>query len=155
MIVVERLTRKVFQAEVVPVESADYKSLSKGRYFFNWKEERGAEVYKLTMKGQKDILGLISIERIPSEWRVHIRLLSVSKENKGSAKIYENITGNLIAHAAKIAVTEFAELACVSLRPKSLIAQYYVNNYNMNVTGITLSLEVPEIINLINKYDHE
>jgi hypothetical protein len=155
MNVVERLTGKVYQAEVVPVESADYKSLSKARYFFDWKTEKNREVYKLVVKGQKEILGLVSVERIPVEWRIHIRLLSVSKENKGSGGIFENIAGNLITHVAKIAVAEFAELACVSLIPKSLIAIHYINKYKMNVTGVTLSLEVPEIIDIINQYDHE
>ena len=61
----------------------------------------------------------------------------------------------MITHAAKIAIVEFGELACVSLRPKSQIAQHYIDKYNMNVTGITLSLEVPEILTLINNYDHE
>ncbi|MHB1276846.1 MAG: N-acetyltransferase [Bacteroidia bacterium] len=155
MTVVERLTGNIYQIEVLPVENADYKTLSKARYFFDWKEERKAEVYKLVMKGQQDILGLISIERIPSEWRIHIRLLSVSKENSGKGKVFENIAGNLIASVAKIAVAEFGALACVSLRPKSSVAQHYINTYNMNVTGMTLSLEVPEIVTLINQYDHD
>ncbi len=155
MNVVERLTGKVCQVEVVPVESADYKSLSKAKYFFNWKTERNEEVYKLVIKGQKEILGLISVEQIPSEWRIHIRLLAVSKENQGSIGVFKNIAGNLIAHVAKIAVAEFAELACVSLRPKSAIAQHYIDKYKMNVTGMTLSLEFPEILNLISQYDHE
>jgi hypothetical protein len=107
------------------------------------------------MKGQNDILGLVSIERIPSEWRIHIRLLTVSIENKGKEKLFEKIAGNLIAYVAKIAVADFGELACISLRPKSSIAQHYINKYNMNVNGMTLSLEVPEIINLINQYDHD
>jgi len=46
----------------------------------------GGKVYKLVIKGENDILGLISLERISSEWRVHIRLLTVSKDNKGSGK---------------------------------------------------------------------
>ncbi|HCS20814.1 MAG TPA: N-acetyltransferase [Bacteroidetes bacterium] len=155
MTVVERLTGNIYQIEILPVENTDYKSLSKARYFFDWKEERKAEVYKLVMKGQQDILGLVSIERIPSEWRIHIRLLSVSKENSGKGKVFENIAGNLIAFVAKIAVVEFGALACVSLRPKSSIVQHYMKKYDMNITGMTLSLEVPEIINLINKYDHD
>ena len=155
MTVVELLTGKIFQIEVLPVENADYKSLSKARYFFDWKEEKDKAVYKLVIKGQKDILGLISIERIPSEWRIHIRLLTVSIENKGGGKVYENIVGNLITYVAKLAVADFGELACVSLKPKSSIAQHYIEKYEMNITGITLSLEVPEIINLINKYDHD
>lgn len=155
MIVVEVLTGKIYKAEVMPVENTDYKLLSKARYFFDWKEERSEEVYKLVLKGHKDILGLVSIERIPSEWRIHIRLLTVSIENKGNGKVFENIAGNLIAHVAKIAVVDFGELACVSLRPKSLITQHYIEKYSMNITGMTLSLEVPEIVTLINKYDHD
>lgn len=155
MNIIEVSTGKIYPIEVLPIENADYKSLSKSRYFFNWKSESKEEVYKLVMKGQNDILGLVSIERIPSEWRVHIRLLTVSMDNKGKEKLFEKIAGNLITHVAKIAVTDFGELACISLRPKSSIVQHYINKYNMNVTGMTLSLDVPEIINLINQYDHD
>jgi hypothetical protein len=109
----------------------------------------------LIIKGQNDILGLVSIERIPSEWRVHIRLLTVSNENVGVNKRFENIAGNLISYVAKIAVADFGELACVSLRSKSSIAKHYIDKYKMNITGMTLSLEVPEIINLINQFDND
>jgi hypothetical protein len=155
MNIVEVLTGKIHPIEILPVESKDYKSLSKTRYSFEWEEEKKQEVYKLVMKGQNDILGLVSIERITPEWRIHIRLLTVSLENKGGRKVFEKIAGNLIAFVSKIAVTDFGELACVSLRPKSSIAQHYITKYNMNVTGMTLSLEVPEIIDLINQYDHD
>jgi hypothetical protein len=155
MNIVEVLTGKIYQIEVLPVESSDYKILTKTRYFFDWKEEKDQEIYKLVMIGQNDILGLISIERIPSEWRIHIRLLTVSLENKGEKKVFEKIAGNLIAFVSKIAITDFGELACISLRPKSSIAKHYIIKYNMNVTGATLSLEVPEIIDLINQYDYD
>ena len=146
---------KKHQVEVTPVQEVDFKTIGKDRYFFDWRLERKFEVYKLRIAGSSDILGLISLERIPIEWRVHIRLLTVSAENQGKDKIYDRIAGNLIAHAAKIAVTDYAELACVSLRPKSQIAQHYITKYNMISTGLTLSIEVPEILNLINLYDHE
>jgi signal-transduction protein with cAMP-binding, CBS, and nucleotidyltransferase domain len=155
MIVVEVLTGKSYQIEVLPVENSDFKSLTQSRYAFDWTKEKKEEVYKLVLQGQKDILGLISIERIPSEWRIHIRLLTVSIENKGKGKTLENIAGNLIAYIAKIAVADFGEMACISLRPKSAIAQHYVDKYEMKVTGMTLSLEAPEIMNLINQYDHD
>jgi len=155
MNIVEVLTGKIYPIEVLPVEIIDYKSLSKTKYFFSWKEEKEQEIYKLVMKGQNDILGLVSIERIPSEWRIHIRLLTVTSENKGEGKVFEKIAGNLIAFVSKIAVADFGELACVSLRPKNSIAQHYIEKYNMNVTGLTLSLEVPQILDLINQYDHE
>ncbi len=155
MNIVDVSTGKIYPIEISPIENTDYKLLSKTRYFFDWKKEREQEVYKLVIKGQNDILGLVSLERIPSEWRIHIRLLTVSKENMGKEKNFDKIAGNLITHVAKIAVAEYGELACVSLRPKSSIAQHYIDKYNMNVTGMTLSLEVPEIINLINQFDHD
>lgn len=153
MIIIEVSTGRTFPIEILPLETTDYKMLSKARYFFDWKTEKSREVYKLVMKGQNDILGLVSLERIPSEWRIHLRLLTVSKENQGTKKIYDRIAGNLIAHAAKIAVAEFGTLACISMRPKSSIAQHYITQYKMNLTGMTLSLEVPEIIQLIKQYD--
>ena len=134
---------------------SDFSSIGKVRYFFDWKIERNQEVYKLQMTGSSDILGLVSIDRIPNEWRIHIRLLTVSKENKGNGKKYDKIAGDLITYVAKIAVLQFGELACVSLKPKSQIAQHYIDKYNMNVTGMTLSIEVPEILDLINLYDHD
>ncbi|MEX0810709.1 MAG: hypothetical protein WD048_00745 [Chitinophagales bacterium] len=155
MHIVEVSSNKKHQVEVKLVEDVDFKSIGKERYFFDWKLERKYEIYKLQIVGTRDILGLISLERIPSEWRVHIRLLTVSVENKGTDKKYDKITGNLIAHAAKIAVADYAELACVSLRPKSQIAQHYIAKYNMSLTGMTLSMEVPEILDLINTYDHD
>jgi hypothetical protein len=154
MYVVESSTGNKLWVEIAPVEKNDFKILLKKRYFFDWSVERNFEIYKLFMLGSKDIIGLISIERIPNEWRVHIRLLTVSKENQGRAKKYDRIAGNLIAHAARIAVAEYAELACVSLRPKSQIAKYYIDKYKMILTGVTLSIEVPEILNLINEYCH-
>ena len=155
MNIVEVSTGKIYPIGILPIENTEYKLLSKTRYFFDWKKERDQEIYKLVMAGKNDIQGLISVERVPSEWRIHIRLLTVSKENKGKGKNFDKIAGNLITHGAKIAVAEYGELACVSLRPKSSIAQHYIDKFNMNVTGMTLSLEVPEIINLINQFDHD
>jgi len=155
MIIIEISSGAKQPIEITSVEEVDYKSISKSRYFFDWKVEQEYEVYKLQIVGSSEILGLISLERIPDEWRVHIRLLTVSKENKGKEKKYDRIAGNLIAFAAKISVREYAEYACISLRPKSQIAKHYIYKYNMIATGMTLSIEVPEILNLIYLYDHE
>jgi hypothetical protein len=155
MVIIEVSTGRKCHIDILAVENTDYNFLPKSKYAFDWKKEKGNEVYKLLIKGQQEVLGLISIERIPSEWRIHIRLLTVSIENMGKGKQYEGIAGNLIAFVAKIAVASFGELACISLKPKTSIAQHYIDQYKMNITGLTLSLEVPEIINLIKHYDHD
>ena len=148
-------TGKKYKVEIKLLEDSEFKKLTKKRYFFDWKEEKGQEVYKLTLAGSDDILGLVSIERITEEWRIHIRLLTVSKENKGRNKNYEKIAGNLITHVSKIALKEYAELACVSLKPKGAIAQHYFDKYGMNITGATLSIDLREILNLLKQYDNE
>lgn len=154
MRITEVSTGKEHEVKIILVENSDYDQLDEERYFFDWRIEQPQEVYKLQIVGSSDILGLISIERIPSEWRVHIRLLTVSNENKGKKKLFDKIAGNLIVHAAKIAVQEYAEMACVSLRPKSEVAKHYMDKYKMRKTGITISIEVPEILDLIKEYDH-
>jgi len=155
MNIVETVTGKKYKIVIDRVTNSDYKSITKKRYFFNWKEEQEYEVYKLALEDTEDRLGLVSVETIPKELRIHIRLLTVSKENTGQHKIYQKIAGNLITHVSKIALRKYAEFACVSLTPKSNLTQHYIDAYGMNITGRTLSLELPEILNLIKKYDHD
>jgi hypothetical protein len=155
MIIIDTSTGEKHLVDILLVENNEFKTLRKNRYFFDWKIEKNQEVYKLQIKGSNDILGLISIERIPQEWRIHIRLLTVSQENKGNDKKYDKIAGNLIAFVAKIAIREYGVLACVSLISKSQIAQHYIDKYNMHITDMTLSIEVPEIIDLLYLYDND
>lgn len=153
MTITEVKSKKEHEVDISPVESIDFKSITKKKYFFDWKLEKEFEILKLRIKEQSEILGLVSYEVIPEEWRIHIRLISVSVENKGKAKVYNGIIGNLLTHLSKLAIKDFAELACVSLKPKGAVAQHYVNKYGMNVTGATLSLELEEILTLIEKFD--
>jgi len=151
----ETKTGNNYETDISLVEFQDYKAITKENYFFNWKLEQDKEVYKICIKDKSKILGLVSIERIPEEWRIHVRLLSVSSDNKGTDKKYERIIGNLLTYISKIAVKEYAELACVSLKPKDVLVSHYVEKYGMNVTGMTLSLELAGIFNLIEIYDNE
>jgi hypothetical protein len=155
VVVIDTGTGASHKVEIEPVDGRDFASLTKARYFFDWRQEKEFEMYKLRIANTRDILGLVSIERIPEEWRLHIRLLTVSKENKGSSKKFENIAGNLLTFISKIAIREYGELACVSLKPKGLIARHYIDKFGMNVTGLTLSIEILEIFKLIETYDHD
>jgi len=155
MYVIDAVTAKRFEVKIDLVRSSDFKNINKKEYFFDWRTEQEYEIYKISRIDRSKIIGLVSIERIPSEWRIHIRLLSVSKENKGSQKMYHRIVGNLLTYISKLAIKDFAELACVSLKPKSSIAKHYMDEYGMNLTGATLSLELKEIFELIKEYDND
>lgn len=141
--------------EIAPLEKGDFKKLPVERYFFDWREEAEFEIFKLMIQGKDDILGLISFKKITEEMRFHIRLLTASRENVGKDKIYDRIIGNLLTYVAKLAVRDFGKWACISLKPKTEIATHYIDKYKMNITGATLSLEVPEIFELIEHYDHD
>ena len=52
-----------------------------------------------------------------------------------------------------IALQEFGEMACFSLRPKSKLRKHYIQQYKMKATGQLLSLELPDLIELINEYE--
>ena len=155
MKLVEVSNNKTHEIDISKVDEADFAAITKKRYFFDWKKEKPFEVLKLTLTGEKDILGLVSFQYIDEEKRIHIRLLTASEENVGKNKKYDGIIGNLLAYVARQAVLKYAEWACISLRPKTQLAEHYIKKYKMNMTGITLSLEVPEILELIERYSHE
>lgn len=148
-------TGKYCGALVLPVDEDDYDELTKEKFFFDWKKEGGHEVYKLCLEDSGDILGLVSIDRIPAEWRIHIRLLSVSWDNMGVNKRYQGIVGNLFAFTGKIALQEYGELACVSLIPKTALVKHYLREFGMTVTGMTLSMHFLRIMELIDRFDYE
>ncbi len=155
MKIIESKTRIGRKIEIIPVKDDDYSKITEDRYWFKWKEEKGYSVFKLQIKGTDDILGLISLNIIPQESRVEIRLLAVSKENRGSEKIFEEIAGNLIAFASIQAIRQFGEMACISLIPKTELIAHYKQEYGMLEAGKSLFLDGKELITLISKYDYD
>lgn len=150
--VINRETREKVPVEILPVENSDYKILKREKYYFDWIKEKRYNTFKLQIKETREILGVISYEEISNEWRHHIRLLSTSKENVGKFKKYEDIAGQLISFVGEDAILKYGELACISLRPKTRLAKHYIQKYNMTLTGMTISIMMPEIISLVKKY---
>lgn len=155
MVIEEVKTGNILNVEIIPVTDRDYDKITKKQFWFNWKEKIDQTVYKLQIQGTDEILGLMSIVDIKKESRIEIRLLAVSTENRGTAKIYEHIIGDLIAFASKHSLRLYGELACVSLIPKTEIVQHYIDKYSMFEAGVSLCLDGRELINLINTYDHD
>ena len=152
MKVIEVRTGHVILVEIIPAELSDLKS---GNFHFDWLKEVNHLVYKLQVVKTKEILGLLSLEVFYKERFIKIRLLAVSQDNKGKNKKFDDVAGNLIAFASKLAVYNFAEDACVVIRPKTLVSKHYQEKYKMKQQGRLLSLEVPEILEVINRFDHD
>jgi hypothetical protein len=153
MALIEVATGKKLMASITPLANADFKQITKKRYFFDWQKERGvSDLFKLTLQGKSEILGLLALIDFPREFRVQIHLLCVSLENQGKAKMYEGITGSLIAFAGRVAITKYFEQACISLLPKTELRSHYKAKYGMMDGGPQLFLEGARLYELVKKY---
>lgn len=153
MTITEIRTNKKFGVVVSPVNLEDLKQLTIKRYYFSWKKiSLVARLYKLCIKGEEEILGVIAVVDIPEEMRIEIKLLSCSKENVGHDKIYDNIAGCLVAYTCREAVKKYGDKACVSLLPKTILKRHYKEKYKMVEAGQQLYLEGESLISLIYQY---
>ncbi|MFV7234569.1 N-acetyltransferase [Flavobacterium sp. ZB4R12] len=133
------------------VAEEDFKVITKAKYFFNWKQEKENIVFKLRIEDADEILGLMSLKHFQHEERFEIKLLAVSKENRGKDKKYDGITENLIAFACREAVKLHAESACVSLFPKTKLKMHYVEKYGMQDAGRQVFLGGISLYRLLEK----
>lgn len=150
MYLIERCNGQKHPVKVDRVEDEDYKSITKKRYFFNWKTEKENDVYKLVLND--DILGLISLINIKEEKRIEINLLAVSIENRGSDKQYDRIAGTLIAYVCKETMKCYAEEAFVSLVPKTRLKKVYMDKYGMLEAGRHVCLGGQPMLNILIEY---
>jgi hypothetical protein len=153
MVIVELATGQKTIVAISPVENKDFQQLTQKRYFFDWKKERGvADMFKLTIIGQSDILGLVSVIDFPSEYRLEIHLICASRENIGKSKKYKGIVGCLIGFVGQMALKKYLGLACISLLPKTELRPHYKREYGMLDAGPRLYLDGPELHIVVNKY---
>lgn len=153
MVINEVKTGIAHSVRIDPIEDIDFKGLSVQRYWFSWREEKNFDLWKLTIEGTDDILGLMSLNFIDEEKRVEIRLLACSRENVGAGKTYAGIAGCLIAYACRLAIVRYPDAPCVSLVPKTRLRKYYMRMYGMLDAGLSLCLLDKGLINMITKHN--
>lgn len=152
MKILHRKTNELHEAIIELVEDKDWEIIkNSGDFVFNWKKEKKFIVHKLRLNLEEKILGLISLEDIPKEYRLHIHLIENSKSNKGKHKEFDNIAGCLIAHTCEIAF-EKGYQGFVSLEPKTEIIDLYKNKYGFSEMGNLLYVELTNSEFLIQKY---
>ena len=100
---------------------------------------------------EKRILGLLSIEDIPKELRIHIRLIEVNSDDVGKQKDYENIAGCLIAFTCKQSFKKNYD-GFVSLYSKTELKRLYREKYGFEELGMNLYTELSNSEDLIKKY---
>lgn len=152
MKLLDRSTNEEIEAEIAEVDIGELKTIHKSkRFHFDWRQESKSQVLKITIKGNDEALGLMSISDIPDEYRIHINLLESSNENKGKHKEVDRIAGCLIAYAVKFAF-ERGYLGFTSLVPKTELIELYKKKYGFQQFGRQLAIDRIEGIELMDKY---
>jgi len=144
-------TGENLKAGVIPCSSEELQQLDGNRFEFDWLSESSFTVFRLEILSSNEILGLMSIDLVPLELRLEIRLLELSKENVGRKRRFENVAGILIASACKISF-KMGFFGFVSLIPETQFIKHYQAKYGFEQYGRHLAVDMEKSQSLIKKY---
>ena len=101
---VEVSTGKVLQTTFSVVAEDDLSVLTEKGWLFDWTDEelRKMNIYKLMIKDDDTIQGLVAAEVIRGA--VYVHLVESAPHNRGSEKQYEGVGGHLFAIAIKLSI---------------------------------------------------
>ncbi len=132
----------------------DKKQIKKGDWQFDWHKElkdKTKEVYKLTTINNTTIIqGLVSIE--DKQDHIFMHLIESSKFNKGKAKVYLGVPGNLVAYACKVSVDNGYEGFLAFDAKTSLIKHYKEALGATHFRGLRMFIETNAALKLISQY---
>ncbi len=149
------VTGDSFATDISIVTLADLKSITKkNKWQFDWKfeyKQPEREIYKLTIvNNQQVIQGLISIEIKPDH--IYMHLVESAPFNKGKAKMYAGVPGNLVAFACKLSFQRGHD-GNVSFFSKTQLVQHYIDSLGaMHVGGRIMIIDTLAALKLIDKY---
>lgn len=152
MYVLNKITGEKQTATIIKIDAAEISQINKTRRFdFNWNKEKKFYVYKLTVEGKEEPIGLLSVEERPQDYALEIRLLAASKENVGKSQNYSRIAGCLIAFICREAFKNgFGGFVC--LKPKTKLERHYMQQYGFQSTRMYLVTEEENSLKLIQEY---
>ena len=125
----DRISGRSFETEVVAISPEEIKSIhKKDGWLFNWKKEfkenNDRRIYKLVIKGDRKIQGLLSIEPKPDQQFIEMHLIESAPHNYGSNKKYFGVAGNLVAFACKTSF-DMGFDGIVAFRAKTALMDHY------------------------------
>ncbi|PIF31867.1 hypothetical protein CLU81_2375 [Flavobacterium sp. 9] len=144
-----------FQTEVSRITNVDLKTvLKKNGWNFDWKSEFNdiqKEVYKLTIVNNSNIIqGAISITI--EQDHVYMNLLESSPFNVGKNKLYEGVSGNLVAFACKVSFQKGFDGFVAFTAKTNLIKHYEENLGAFHFKNQRMIIETEASKKLVKKY---
>lgn len=148
-------TGDVFATNITLLSSSDLKTVTKkSGWQFDWKYELKQperEVYKLTIPNNLTVIqGLISLE-IKTD-HVYMHLVESAPFNKGKAKVYAGVPGNLVAFACRLSFQRGFEGNVSFISKTQLIDHYNKTLGAVHVGGRIMIIETQAALRLIDKY---
>ncbi len=149
------VTGDSFATEISIITIPEFKNINKkNKWQFDWKfeyKQPQREVYKLTIVNNQQIIqGLISIEIKPDH--VYMHLVESAPFNKGKAKMYAGVPGNLVAFACKLSFQRGHE-GNVSFFSKTQLIQHYIDSLGaLHIGGRIMIIDTIAALKLIDKY---
>lgn len=160
--VIDKLTNSIenvktgdsFKTDVSILTRDEIKGITKKNgWLFDWKTELKApekEVYKLTISGNTNIQGLVSITF--RDDHVYMHLIESASFNKGKDKVYLGVPGNLVAFACRVSFQRGGG-GYLSFNSKTKLIEHYEKTLGAVHFGGTLMVIRPETsLKLIDKY---
>lgn len=109
---------------------------SKG-WLFNWQDKtlKDSDIYKLTLKGDAEIQGLVAIHDNPSNSAIYLQLTESAPQNRIGRR-YEGVGGHLFAIAAKKSL-DAGYGGYVYFEAKNIqLAKHYSNAFGARLYGM-------------------
>ena len=149
------VTGDSFQTVVSLASTSDLKAITKKNgWLFNWKfeiKQPEREVYKLTIAGNPNVVqGLMCVEI--KQDHVYIHLVENAPFNRGKAKMYAGVPGNLVAFACRLSFQRGHQGNVSFLSKTDLINHYEKNLGAFHFGGRIMIIETKSAIKLINRY---
>lgn len=144
-----------FQTDISRINKSNIKNVTKiSGWQFDWKLELKhpeRDVFKLTIVNNPAIIqGLISLEVKPDH--VFMHLVESAPFNKGKAKVYSGVPGNLVAFACKLSFQRGHEGNVAFISKTQLINHYVESLGAVHFGGRLMILDTNAAYRLINKY---
>ncbi len=151
-----RNTGDILDTEIRPC-IPDFQKLKKAGWFFDWSltQKKGFDVYALTLKGDKEIQGLISLQKEPYNQAVHIDIVETAPHNFGSKGKYIGVGGHLFAFAGNLSMESGYD--CIYFEAKTDLIDYYTSRLGAKQIGNSqlMILEGEELSKLVKEYYKE
>ena len=149
------VTGDSFATDITLIALAELKTVSrKNNWQFDWKREfkqPQRDIYKLTIVNNQSIIqGLVSLE-IKSD-HVYMHLVESAPFNKGKAKVYAGVPGNLVAFACKLSFQRGHD-GNLSFFSKTQLIQHYMDTLGAkHIGGRIMIIDTIAALKLIKKY---